>query len=575
MKQARWVLGFCGFSLFATAGCGADQAPKSPRSLREEATRPRHNFSGAWIYTIGEVDSLGQADCDKAADLIDGEVKCNGQACRFARNLSRDYLASCRKVHKPERVSRIQELVVTFETRGSEPSVACTEKAAQWVAHGCGTDGACESAVQRWATHCGPVVRSPLTVHILERVIENSLREPRRVKLDVHGCDDFAKQLREAERCVMLRDCENGLPMVEQYMLRCAEGERHIVPLRVAFSMVRVQLGAQQELKPIALANQKALLETLPGLLVLSDNSGLVYKVCGEPVAELNAYLDRRQKCEKGEVALLRAVPRAGGPELGIVNVAHESDAVYSASFPNLFVNGEAAERERRALEQFNQLLTAEPDSNLSAWLSRLNQAYASLPNSLRRSEQIRQVFAQHDAQLVAPLRELTESKLRLLRRHASDLELVSFVRRAAKLPFSDVTNDGAVEWGATCDLSELALGDEVKAANAAIAEKLATLKQKANNPRFRGTEVFSELLTAANRQAKTCTNSKRKNLEILTAFDICTGGEKSCGEDELKTLWGQMASARTQWRSARAREIVLRVSAGSDDRSSAACSSL
>ncbi len=571
MKQGRWISELCCLVSLIAVGCGSDQSRKPAHFPTQESSQRHHNYSSAWIYTIGEVDAVGQPECNKASELIEGEVNCSGQACRYARDLSRDYLAACGKAAPGGHVTRIQELMPVFEAHTSEPAADCTDMAARWVTQGCGTDGACETSVQRWATRCGPLVQSPLVVQILERVIENSLREPRRVKLDVHGCDDFARELREAETCVMLRDCESALPKVDQYMARCAEGKRRVVPLRVAFSMVRIQLGAQQEFKPITLANQKALLETLPGLLVLTDNSGLVYTVCGERVTDLNAYLDKRQNCEKGEVVLLRAVPRTGGPELDIVHVAHESDATYATAFPNLFVSGETAERERRAIARFDKVLTGEPESNLSSWLSRLNQAYASLPNSLRRSDRVHKLFVQHEQELSARLRELTEAKLRLVRRHTSELEFVSFVRRAVKLPFSDVTNEGGIEWGAACDLSELAFGDELKSTH----DMLAALQHKASNPRLRGTEAFAELLSAAAKQSKACETAKRQYAEVLTAFDICAGGEKACTEDEQKTLWNQLTGARSQWRSARAREIVLRVSAGSDDRSSSACSNL
>ena len=183
----------------------------------------------------------------------------------------------------------------------------------------------------------------------------------------------------------------------------------------------------------------------------------------------------------------------------------------------------------------------------------------------------MRKTFAQHGQDLSTRLGELAEAKLRLARHHTSELELVSFVRRATRLPFSDVTSEGVVEWGATCDLSELALGDEIKA----TGDKLATLRQKANNSRLRGTEAFAELISAAARQGKVCETAKRQYSETLTAFDICTGGEKACAAEELKALWSQLLQARSQWRSARSREIVLRVSASSDDRSSSACSNL
>jgi hypothetical protein len=556
-------------------GCGPDAPVKRTHSPGDESAQRRHNYSAAWIYAIGEVDSLGSTECSKAANLLEGETNCKARSCRYARELARDYLASCQTAGGTEQIARVKELLPKFEGRSQEPAVDCTEKAIGWITHGCGANGACEEAVQHWATRCASVVQSPLTVQILERVVENSLAEPRRVKIDVHGCEDFTKNLREGETCAKLLECENALPKVEQYMARCAEGKRHQVPLRDAFSIAHVQLGADREFKPIALANQKVLLDTVPGLLILSDSSGFVYKVCGDLVTDLGSYLELRQKCVKGDVVLLRALPGKDGPELEMVNVDHESDEMYAAAYPSLFVKGEAAQRETLALERFSRALSNDSTSNLSSWLSALNQAYAALPTSLRRSERVSQLFKQNDASLVAPLRELGDAKLRMVRQRKTELEMAAFIRRALRLPFSDVTTAGVVEWGAASDLSELTLGDELKLAYAAYSEKLVAFQQKTIKTKFRGTEGFAEFLSSSNQQGKVCASAAQQISEALTAFDMCAGSEKSCSADERKELWNRLAAARSQWRAARAKEIVFRVTAGSDDRSSSACSHL
>ncbi len=575
VARSNW-LSVVGILWFACMwGCGPDAPVKRTHSPEGESAQRRHNYSAAWIYTIGEVNSLGTTECSKAANLLEGEINCNARTCRYARELGRDYLASCLTGGGSDQISRVKELLSKFEVRSQEPAVDCTEKAIGWITHGCGANGACEEAIRSWATRCANVVKSPLTVQILERVVENSLAEPRRVKIDVHGCEDFTKDLRAGESCARLVECENALPKAEQYMQRCAEGQRHQVPLRDAFSIAHVQLGADREFKPIPLANQKVLIDTVPGLLILSDNSGFVYKVCGDLVADLDSYLELRAKCAKGDVVLLRALPSKEGPLLQMVNVDHESDEMYAVAYPSLFVKGEASQRETRALERLEQTLKSDSTSNLSSWLTALNQAYAALPISLRRSEKVSQLFNQNDASLVAPLRELAEVKLRMVRKRKSELEMAAFIRRALRLPFSDVTLAGAVEWGGTSDLSELALGDELKLAYPAYSEKLVSFQQKTIKTKFRGTEGFAELLSSSNQQGKVCASAGLQISEALTAFDNCAGSEKSCTADERKELWSRLSIARSQWRTARAKEMVLRVSAGSDDRPSAACSHL
>ncbi len=575
MTRSSWLLAMGTLWFVCTPGCGPDAPVKRTRLPQDESAQRHHNYSAAWIYAIGEVDSLGSTECSKAANLLEGEINCNARICRYPRELARDYLASCQTAGGSKQVSRVQELLPKFEGRSQEPAVDCTEKAIGWITQGCGKNGACEEAVQRWATRCASVVQSPLTVQILERVVENSLAEPRRVKIDVHGCEDFTKDLRAGESCSKLLECENALPKAEQYVLRCSESKRHAVPLRDAFSIAHVQLGADREFKPIALTNRKVLVDDVPGLLILSDNSGFVYKVCGDLVADLGSYLELRQKCVKGDVVLLRALPRKDGPELAIVTVDHESDEMYTTAYPSLSVKGEASQRETRALERLSQALKSASSSNLSGWLAELNIAYAAMPLSLRGTERISQLFKQSDASLVAPLRDLADAKLQVVRQRKSELEMAAFLRRALRLPFSDVTMAGAVEWGAASDLSELAVGSDLKLSYASYSEKLLDFQQKTIKTKFRGTERFAEFMSSANQQSKACAIAQQKNSEALTAFDICTGGEKACTADERKELWNQLVAARSQWRVARAREIVLRVSAGTDDRSSSACSHL
>jgi hypothetical protein len=553
-------------------GCGADAPAKRAQGPRGERSGQRHSYSSAWIYSVGEVDSVGATECKKAYSLIDGERECTGRACQVGRDMARDYLASCSDVD-PDHLSQVRELSNVLRERASQPPTSCSDKPNHWIKDGCGTNGACESEVGRWATRCANRIHSPLTVQILERVIENSFSEPHRVKLDIHGCEDFAKELRKVESCDKAFDCQDALPKAEQFLQRCAEGKRLVLSVRDAFGVARVQLGADKEFKAIPVATQTAQVESQPSLPILADNSGLVFKVCDEMTTSVANYVDQRQRCENGEVVLLRAVKRGTGPELDIVRVPHQSDRKFQAAFPSLLVIGENSEREKRGLQSLNQALDALGGATLANGFKAINQAYAALPPSARRSDAARQLFVQHDAGLVAWANELGDAKARIAKTRTNELELIGFMRRTLKFPFSDVTCEGVVQLGSTCDLSELALGQELGASYAAYAGKLEKWADTLAKSKLKGTGGFAAVVAAANQQTKNCTASKKQAAEARASFDSCITGQKPCGDDDPKTF-AQLESARSNWRTARAKEIVLKVSAGAEDKLSAECSS-
>ena len=570
-RDLNWGILACATLLLL--GCGADAPAKRVNGPRSKDSGQRHSYSTAWIYSVGEVDSLGATECKKAYSLIDGERECDGRACQPGRDIARDYLASCSGADSGDHLSQVRELSTVLRQRASQPPTSCSDKPNHWISDGCGKNGACESDVQRWATRCANRIHSPLTVQILERVVENSLSEPHRVKLDIHGCEDFATELRKVENCDKAFDCQDALPKAEQFMQRCAEGKRQVVSVRDAFSVARVQLGAEKEFKAIPVASQTAQMESQPSLPMLADNSGLVFKVCDEMTTNVATYVEQRQRCENGEVVLLRAVKRGSGPELDVVRVPHLSDQKYQVAFPSLLVIGEKSEREKRALQSLNQALEALGGATLANGFKAVNQAYAALPSSARRSDAARQLFVQHDAGLVAWANELADAKARLAKARTNELELVAFMRRALKLPFSDVTCQGVVQWGATCDLSELALGQELGSSYAAYAGKLEKWADILARSKLKGTEGFASVVAAANQQTRHCAASKKQASDARAIFDSCITGQKTCSAEEPKPPWTQLESARIKWQTARAKELVLQVSAGAEDKLSAECS--
>ncbi len=553
--------------------CGSDAPVKHAHSPGQAGSQRRHNYSAAWIYSVGEVDSLGASDCAKARSLLEGERDCNGQACRPARDIARDYLASCGSIDSPDQVSKVKRGFESLRQSAAQPPYQCTDKVNHWMTDGCGGDGACQPDVQRWATRCAAKIRSPLTVQILERVIENSLTEPHRVKLDVQGCPDLAKSLNQTKNCSISLTCDAALLAAAQYLARCAEGKNGEVPLREALSIARITLDAEKDFKPIAVTAQPLELDTTLTAPILSDLSGQVLKVCGEPTTDLGGYLDQRRQCENGEVVLLRAASRDGNRDLGLVRAPHRSDEAFALAFPGFAMRNEDKERDKRGLAQLNQVLDSLGTSREAA-LKALNTAYAALPLSLRRSDRVRQVLAQHETVLIPIMRELSDAKTGELTGHLSGPALVSLVNRALKLPFSDVSADGQVRTGAVCDLSELSFGPELKTVHDAYANPWTNLEQRAAKTKIKGTPTAKSLSAFARKQAKICGTARQHAMAAVSQFNACLSAREPCDNDEQKVLWQKLRSARDQWREARAREIVLNVSAGLDDTPSDACGS-
>ena len=52
------------------------------------------------------------------------------------------------------------------------------------LAEGCQDDEGCVERAQAWATRCGDTLRSPLVVTMLEKTLEQTMKERRRVRLD-------------------------------------------------------------------------------------------------------------------------------------------------------------------------------------------------------------------------------------------------------------------------------------------------------------------------------------------------------------------------------------------------------
>jgi hypothetical protein len=571
----------CALSFFLMqllTACGSEQPARNRTTRTPFSVERQHDYGSAWVYTVGEVENPVKNDCAKAFEFIKAETDCLGKACSRAITLIHDYEYACRKLATSDERAKIATLSATFAERNTQPMTPCLEKVETWLERGCGENGACENQVQRWATQCSDSTRSKLIIHLLERLVENSLQEPRRIKLDSRSCNDFAKTVDEFAGCNKPFDCEDALPKIDEYLLRCAQGKLHAVPLRTALSIVKIRLGAEKTIDPLALTDDATDIPVMPGALPLVDQSGVVLKVCGEPTADLKSYLEQRSACKDGSVTLLRASKTPEGQKLGLLQVPHASDEQYQSAYPKLWVKGEAEVRADNALAAFSEAMGALPEravEDFAGALSKVNIAYSNLPPSLRQSPKLRAVLLPHDAALSPLFAIIASSKVSVAGTRLPDDTLSAFLRRSETLVFADVAKTGNIELGARVDLSELLTKEALPGAFAAYARGLEKLRKLAVKRKLDLTIDLTAARAQMTEESRACTSARTQYGNQQKQFEQCLLADDGCPQEHLDQLSLALVSAKTAWREARVREIIAKISAAQPATPSAVCSSL
>lgn len=560
-------------SVVAALGCGPEKPVRKDPNFADLSAHPHHDYSATWVYAVGEVDAPAASDCEKALKFADGEGDCVGAACKYGANLLKDFEFGCRTVATAQQRERATTLKSQLIPRAAQSPTECSHSIDEWLERGCGHDGACEPQIQDWATQCLEEVKSPLALHLLERLVENSLREGHRVKFDVRSCDEYKTRLVEAAKCAKQFDCEDAMPRITEYVERCAKGKRKAIPLAQALAVTKIRLGAEKSLEPLALTEVKAKVSSLPGVLALAAGDGAVIKICGEPVTELTAYLDQRQRCERGEITWLAAVNAAEGPTLELQTSWHESDAAFTRTHSKLLVDGEAEARAGKVIADVVTAIANLPkSSDFAAAFERANLAYAQLSPALRQSEQLYSALAAQDPTLVTMFGLMGEQKVRLFGRRLNDRDLFALWRRTDKLVFADVTKKGGVDIGKSCELSELMLEQALPQSFAAYRQKLGQVKQLAEKRK-----PTSELDATALRETlmsytRACSTARAQVSAMQKEAERCATAADACNAEERGQLAQKLDGARADWRSARVEEILAKVSLGQAETPSAVC---
>lgn len=348
MTMRRLIL-FTAMSLnvVGMSACGADAKVHKEPNTAVGQQGPQHDYTSTWVFAVGEVEAPTAKDCAKAFALIESESDCIGSICKYGAQLAKDYDAVCRKASSPSQRKKAAALGATLASRATAAPSDCDKPVDDWVDRGCGREGDCEPQIRQWATRCAEEVKSPLALQLLERVLENSLSDPRHVKLDVKACAETKSRLAEAAKCGMPFDCETAMARIDEYVDRCAEGNHSGLPLEQAVHVMRIRYGANKPTDPISIAKSKTRIVGQPGLLVFADGKGAVVHVCDEPVTDLSRYLEQRKNCENGTVTVFMSVESSDGTNLEVRHLVHASDASFAAAHPEILVQGEASARRR------------------------------------------------------------------------------------------------------------------------------------------------------------------------------------------------------------------------------------
>lgn len=548
------------------AACGGDK-PTRPQVANPGQVRARsaHDYSTTWVYAVGEIDSPTKADCIKALGFLEGEATCVGRACQRATQLLKDTEFACVKLLSAEERSRVKLIGPGLRERAGQASTHCLEQIESLITQGCGENGACEPKAQRWATQCSAVTQSNLLVHLLERQIENSLLEPHRVKLDTRSCDDFAKAVDEAGSCGKPFDCEDALPKVEAYVSRCAQGKRKALPLAQALSILRIQLGAERPILPIAVVGDKTKIPPLPGTLPLADGTGVVYRVCDESPGDLSSYLTQRAACKDGSLLLWRTLPSATGVTLNLVTAPHDHDLAFQLAYPRLWVQGEVELRTEQRLKAFAaaaKSLPVKAMDDFSVAIAALNRAFADLPSKLRQSEQVAQALTPNDEALVPLFALIGDSKVRVAGTRLDDAGLLALLHRAEVLVFSDMTTKGNIELNASLDLSELLTREALPKAFAAYDKKLDKLRALVKKRKLNNYVELDDTSALAKEHTKDCATARKKLVELQATAEPCLQNATTCNADKRGELSRALEAGLSEWHAARVREITAKASA-------------
>ena len=180
----------------------------------------------------------------------------------------------------------MQDLVGEYEERADLAPDRCIQEGTNLLrTQECGEPEACEKQTQTWIARCGPRYATPLFIVMLTRTLQRRFPDDpnqpvHRVDFDPRSCDVLAEVVGNGVGCDGPEPCRISVEAADAWMQRCFTEDAK-VPLKLAFQMADVRVGAGQGVDPIPASPLESRLPDGSFPLQLEDDKGVVAWACG------------------------------------------------------------------------------------------------------------------------------------------------------------------------------------------------------------------------------------------------------------------------------------------------------
>jgi hypothetical protein len=542
--------------------CGGPP-PKRARVAEPDPEPEIAARSSEWLYATREVNGSLPDECKAVAEWVEKEDKCRGALCVHGRNLARDWVARC-TMAPPDQAAKVKALLAGFTKRMDVDPSHCAVNAEAVIKNGCGKDTTCLATTQEWATKCGSGEGSPLVLRILERTVER--RGGGRLTLDPRSCAEVRKDMLKGVNCTDQFSCEEAAKAVALHRDRCEKDDAPTIA--VASLEAAIIAAAQQPTMPIKAQLKRISPREVPA--ALADGMGVAISVCGERASDLAKYVTARKTCKSGTIVFAKAFKQPDGTaEVRLGNLDYPDDAVFTARFPTLAVEGEAELRDAQSLATFEAELgkvVAQSAQSPTAAAKSLGQVVVKFAPSIRRSAAFREALTAADGSLIPAMKELGKMKASAAAKRLTPVEMNGLIGRAQTRPFADMEADGTVVSGAGTRASELELNEVLPKSLEVYLGSMKTAMIVAKTRRI-DKQTAQMAVQYGKGQATACATAEKKLSEAETSLLKCAFGVESCDEKRVAELTSVIDEARTTAEAARHRlDLVLTVSPAERD---------
>jgi len=553
-----------GATLATACACAPTRNDSNPKTALDE---PQSGDTAEWVFATEGLNSERPEECRHVHEWLKKEAGCQGQTCVHGQRLARDWLSLCRQA-SPGAVSDVESLRQRFEQRAGQLATPCDEQLEQQLRDGCAPSEPCLQRAEQWATRCAASVRSPLSLLMLERTVQQSGQATGRVRLDPRSCEDLADEVRSAAACTKRFDCEDQRSKVQTYRDRCMNADAKPVPPSVGLWMLAVAVGAETAAEPLVVSAEPAKLPRDAAPLVFESATGAVLAACGERPTDLESYLAARASCRDGDITIAGLVAGPGTNRTWRVGrLSHPDDETFWQRFPSLVVFDEASAREQIAEQRFTARLDEAAhlggaSDTVESGIARLCDTLLEHRRWLSREPAMRDALAQRDLPLVPMFSTLGKLKGRLLDRPMRAGEVTPFARRAQGLALADVDALGHVQLGAATLAASVDAESVLPRSMDAYREALDARLRRASAAPLRASAT-DRILGRIREQASACGKAKADAATLEQSLVACALGTESCPGDRSTVLETELGRAREKWDSAYLQVTLARAELG------------